>query len=124
MKKLDLLSEISNLVKMNLKFHNLNREAEQEWGLSLVQYYFLGTLRDLPGTSPQNFARSVGLHPSTLTQTMKRLLKKKLIFLEEDPKDSRKRLLGLTATGNKVLKNFEKLAAEEWKPERENRDSL
>ncbi len=114
MRKQKLLSEISEIVKMNLKFHSLNRDAEQKWGLSLVQYYFLGTLRDLPGTSPQNLARLVGLHPSTLTQTIKRLQKKKMIFLEEDPKDSRKKLLGLTALGNRCLRSFEDDAAIEW----------
>lgn len=114
MKIANLQSEIGQMIKMNLKFHKLNREAEERCGLSLVQYYFLTTLRDLPGISPQMLAESMGSHPSTLTQTIKRLLKRNMIFMEDDPKDSRKKLLGLTVAGNKVLKTFEKEASD-WR---------
>ncbi|MBI2519974.1 MAG: MarR family transcriptional regulator [Bdellovibrio sp.] len=101
-------SEIAQLVRESLSFHNLNKVAEIKLGLSLVQYYFLVTLRDMPGCSPQELAKAIGMHPSTLTQSMKRLQKKEAIFVGEDPKDSRKKILSMTRKGSEQLKRFSK----------------
>ncbi|MGK5081806.1 MarR family transcriptional regulator [Bdellovibrionota bacterium FG-1] len=98
--------EVVQLVRMSLAFHNLNKSAENKLSLSLVQYHLLATLRDMPGCSPQKLADAVGMHPSTLTQSLKRLLRKGAIFIGEDPKDSRKRILGMTRTGSELLYHF------------------
>ncbi|MCC6277230.1 MAG: MarR family transcriptional regulator [Oligoflexia bacterium] len=98
---------VGRLVLMSLTIHNLNKVAESKLGLSLVQYHLLRILRDMPGSSPQRLAFAVGMHPSTLTQSMKRLVRKDLIFVEEDPKDSRKKILGLTTRGSTALQRFE-----------------
>ncbi len=100
-------NSVRRLVMMSLKFHNLNKLVEQRLGISLVQYHFLNTLRDMPATSPLLLARAVGMHPSTLTQSTKRLSKRGLIFVGEDLKDSRKKILSLTSKGNKALGLFE-----------------
>ena len=107
-KKLDFQAAVAKLVKINLAFHNLNKTAEDKFGLSLVQYHLLNTLRDMPGCTPQRLAGALGMHPSTLTQSMKRLLKRTLIFVEEDPKDSRKKVIGLTPAGVVALDRLEK----------------
>ena len=99
-------SEIALLVQANLAFHNLNKTAETKFGLSLVQYYLLATLRDMPGCSPQKLAEALGMHPSTLTQSLKRLQKKETIFVGEDPKDSRKKILIMTRNGYERIKIF------------------
>lgn len=98
--------ELTKLVRMNLAFHNLNKGAENKLGLSLVQHHLLITLRDMPGCSPQALAEAAGMHPSTLTQSLKRLKKKNAIFVGEDPKDSRKKILSLTRIGHKLIVHF------------------
>lgn len=99
---------IAHLVRMNLTFHNLNKSAELRLGLSLVQYYLLTILRDMPGCSPQNLADAAGMHPSTLTQSLKRLRRKQTVFVGEDPKDSRKKILSMTRNGCELLDHFSK----------------
>jgi DNA-binding MarR family transcriptional regulator len=97
---------ISKLVRGNLVFHNLNRGAEHKLGLSLVQYHLLVTLKDMPGCSPQRLADGAGMHPSSLTPTLRRLLKKKALFVAEDPKDSRKKILSLSRRGHSMILRF------------------
>ncbi|MBS1958170.1 MAG: MarR family transcriptional regulator [Bdellovibrionales bacterium] len=99
-------SEISKWVRMSLAFHNLNKGAESHLGLSLVQYYLLMMLRDMPGCSPQKLAVAVGMHPSSLTQSLKRLKKKRALYVAEDPKDSRKKILSLSREGLELLEKF------------------
>jgi DNA-binding MarR family transcriptional regulator len=96
-------SEVGRLVRENLKFHSLNKNAEISLGLSLVQYHLLVTLRDMPGSSPQQLADAVGMHPSTLTQSIKRLQRKDVIFIADHPKDARKKLLSVTRQGHELL---------------------
>ena len=101
-------SKIIQLVRMNLAFHNLNKSAENRLGLSLVQYHLLITLRDMPGCSPQKLADAAGMHPSSLTQSLKRLQRKQTVFIGEDPKDSRKKILSMTRTGRDLIDRFSK----------------
>lgn len=98
---------VDRLVRSNLAFFNLNKLAETRFSLSLVQYHILSQLREMPATSPQKLAECAGIHPSTITQTLKRLERKKLIFSTENPKDSRKKLLGITVEGARTLSQFE-----------------
>lgn len=107
-RKSDFENAVAKLIRMNLTFHNLNKMAEEELGLSLVQYHLLRTLRDMPGNAPQRVAHAAGMHPSTLTQSIKRLSRRGLIFVEEDPRDSRKKILGVTFEGSTAILKFEK----------------
>lgn len=101
-------NQIECLIKNNLTFINLNKSAEAKLGLSLVQYHLLSVIKEAPGASPQQIAKLANLHPSTLTQSIKRLQKKKLIYVAEDPRDSRKKIMGMTLEGNKTIYQFEK----------------
>lgn len=100
-------NEVARLIRMNLDFHNLNRGAEKNLGLSLVQYHLLVTLRDMPGSSPRKLASEAGMHPSTLTQSLRRLLRKDAVYIAEDPKDSRKKILSLTRDGLALIARFD-----------------
>ena len=100
--------KISKLVQSNLHFYHLNRSAEALLNLSLVQYHLLAQIRDRPGCSPQEIAHLAGIHPSSLTQSLKRLQRRKMIFIEEDPRDSRKKLILLAPPGNQCLNYFER----------------
>jgi DNA-binding MarR family transcriptional regulator len=74
----------------------------------MVQYHVLATLRDMPACSPQRLAKAAGMHPSTLTQSIKRLQKKGALFSGSDPGDSRKKILSMTKQGSRLLENFMK----------------
>jgi DNA-binding MarR family transcriptional regulator len=102
-------SELSlrKLVRMGLAIHNLNKAAEQGLGLSLVQYHVLSALLDLPGCSPLDLAGASGVHPSTLTQTLKILERKRLIIVDKHPKDSRRKILLATREGQEQRGSFE-----------------
>ncbi len=105
---MDTNSEIARLVRMSLMFHHLNKSSEMSLGLSLVQYHLLVTLKDLPGCSPQKLAAAIGVHPSSLTQSLKRLHKKRVLFVGPDPKDSRKKILSITREGMGLIMSFAK----------------
>ncbi len=99
--------EVERLIKMNLSFHNLNKLVESELGLSLVQYHCLAQVRSRPGISSLSLADAIGLHASSLTQTIKRLSKREYVFVGEHPTDSRRKMLSLTARGKLALDHFE-----------------
>jgi DNA-binding MarR family transcriptional regulator len=105
MKKLE--SAFFSLFEMSIAIHALNKTAERKLGLSVVQWCLLRKLLDMPSCSAQGLAKAVGVHPSTLTQTLKRLEKKKLLFVAEDPRDSRKKLISLTRAGRDLLAEIE-----------------
>ncbi len=97
---------IEKLVHQNIQFVNLNRRAEKELQLSLVQFHLLDALEKSPGISAQSLAKKTGVHPSTFTQTVKRLTKKEFMFEMVHPRDTRKRVYGITAKGREACKNF------------------
>ncbi len=118
-----LSQRVSRLVKISLAFHNINKTLESEIGLSLVQYHLLHHLRDRPGISPQVLAKVAGMHASTLTQSLKRLSKKGLLYVGDDPKDSRKKLITLTASGKAAIDRFEAMAEQILPPSAPSIDS-
>lgn len=95
--------EIGNLFALSLRLHHINKGVELKFKLSLVQLFVLQRLRHLPAASAQALAAAIGVHASTLTQTLRRLLKKEYIFIAEDPRDSRRKLISLTRGGKNVL---------------------
>lgn len=92
-------SRIDQWVHANLEFHRRNQRAEELWGATLVQVYVLHRIQFCPGISPQELAVVTGMHPSTLTQTLKRLHTRRWICIEEDPRDARRKMLLLTRGG-------------------------
>jgi DNA-binding MarR family transcriptional regulator len=96
--------------------HLLNRRSERQLGLSLVQWHLLNRLIDMPGCSPLALAAAVGVSAGTLTQTMRRLERKGLLFLAEDPKDSRKKLVAITREGKRALESAS-AEIQEWAKE-------
>ncbi len=99
--------KIERLLRVNLEFLHLNKQVETELGLSLIQYHLLEKIRHRPACSPQRLAEAAGIHPASLTQSLKRLQKKGLIFVHMDPRDSRKKVIGLRPQGSAFLKRFE-----------------
>ena len=92
-----------DLFYVSLGVHHLSRTLERELGISFVQWYLLRHLVDLPAVSAQRLAGAVGLHPSTLTQSIKRLRKKNYLVIEGDPRDSRGKIIAITRHGRNAL---------------------
>jgi DNA-binding MarR family transcriptional regulator len=61
----------------------------------------------MPACSPQDLADKTGMHPSSLTQSLKRLQRKNVVFMAEDPKDLRRKILGVTRDGMNLIAQFE-----------------
>jgi DNA-binding MarR family transcriptional regulator len=99
-------ARLLNLLRIWTSFHRANKSVEERLGLSIVQFHLLRTLRDHPGISSLDLARSVGLHPSTLTQSLRRLLRKEFVFISKDPRDSRRKILTATRRGYDALQRF------------------
>lgn len=89
--------------KLGMEIERLSARMEQKAGISLAQWSVLIRLKDLPACPAQELAHAVGVHPSTLTQSLKRLEKKGYLVADKDPKDSRKKILSLTRAGAKRL---------------------
>lgn len=91
----------------------LNKRSERRFGLSLVQWYLLRRLVRMPACSPQDLATAVGVSPGTLTQSMRRLERKRLLFVADDPHDSRRKMVSITRAGKNLLEEAsEKI--DEW----------
>lgn len=95
--------KLFSLLDIGSSIHHFNKESERRLGLSLVQWCLLKRLIDMPSASAQSLASEVGVHPSTLTQTIKRLERKSFVFVTEDPRDSRKKLISITRLGKEHL---------------------
>ncbi len=100
-------SFLALFVEVNLGFQKLNKKFERECGLSIVQWRCLSHVVRRPAASAQTIADSLGVHPSTLTQSLKRLRKRGQILVETDPADSRKKIISITREGNRALRDFE-----------------
>lgn len=98
-------SPLFSLFHTGVAIQQFNRRTEKRLGLSLVQWCLLKQLINMPAVSAHLLAKAVGVHPSTLTQTLKRLEKKEYVFIVEDPKDSRKKLVSITRSGKSVLES-------------------
>lgn len=85
--------------RLSMEIERMGQRIEEKCGISLAQWSVLIRLKDLPAITAQELAAAVGVHPSTLTQALKRLERKKFIFIGKDPKDARKKILSLTRLG-------------------------
>jgi DNA-binding MarR family transcriptional regulator len=91
------------LFQIGVSINQLNKQSEKQLKLSMVQWSLLKTLVEIPGATAHSLAEAVGVHPSTLTQTLKRLERKKYIFVMSDPSDSRKKLISITRLGKETM---------------------
>lgn len=99
----NLENSLFSLFKFSNNLQQLNKDIERDLGLSLVQWCVLRRLVDRPAISAQQLAKIVGVHPSTLTQTLARLKKKGFIFVGSDPLDARKKVVSITRLGKQQM---------------------
>ncbi|HEX4923655.1 MAG TPA: MarR family transcriptional regulator [Bdellovibrionales bacterium] len=94
---------LKDLISIGLKIQAINKALEAGCGLSVVQWSVLRTLIERPAVSPQSLARALEVTPGTLTQTLQRLSRKRLVFICDDPKDARKKIVSITRDGRDLL---------------------
>ena len=99
---------LTSVSQVSILLHNLNKEAERTTGLSIVQWSILKHVLEMPGTSAQELSEAAGLHPSTLSQSLKLLIRKEFILVIEDPRDSRKKIISLARNGKSMLDQAQK----------------
>ncbi len=104
-----LENRLANLFHLGLSIQRLSHWVENEVGLSIGQWCFLKQLVNMPGASAQSLSAAVGVHPSTLSPLMKRLEERGLIFVGEDPRDSRKKRVVITRAGLNDLEEADQL---------------
>ncbi len=95
--------QLFSLIDISVSINNLNKRTEKDLGLSLVQWCVLTRLIDMPAASAFSLAEAVGVQPSTLSETLPRLERKGYIFITEDPRDSRKKMISITRDGSQTL---------------------
>jgi len=100
--------------QLGMEIERLSSRMEQKCGISLAQWSVLIRLKDLPACTAQELANAVGVHPSTLTQALKRLQKKGYLFVGKDPRDSRKKILSLTRAGAAKLEDT-RMTLQPWR---------
>lgn len=106
-KKQESLDEtLKKLASLGLAFHHFNKTTEKELKLSLVQYQVLKAVLSNPGISAQTLAKAIGTHPSSLTQTMKILIRKDFLYVDEHPRDSRMKIILATRSGKNAVNYF------------------
>lgn len=104
---LDNFSYLHQMIRLNNQINNLNKLYEKKFGLSLVQWVVIGILKDVPGISAFELASKVGVHPSTLTQSLKRLQAKNFININLNPQDNRQKLISISKEGFNAFKTLE-----------------
>lgn len=102
---------VQDLIRVGVAIQRMNKHFERELNLSLVQYCVLKCLLDMPGISAHVLADTVGVHPSTLTQSIRRLSKKGYLFIDVDPLDSRKKIISITRDGKRAIDSASELIA-------------
>lgn len=98
---------LQSALRVGHLIQNLNQEAERHAGLTLTQWSILRHLIARPSISARQLSEVLRLHPSTLTQALKRLTRKQLICVADDPRDSRRRVISLTREGKRTLERTE-----------------
>jgi len=98
---------LDDLYKGWLRLHALNKTLETRHGISFSQLYMLRWIFHYPGITPGILSKKMGLHPSSLSPLMRRLIRKTYIALELDPWDKRRKFLTITRLGKSILDKTE-----------------
>lgn len=99
----EIHKSLTQMFEVGLAINHFNKLCQREVGLSLVQWCLLQKLVDAPGLTARAFAKTVGIQPGSLTPSLKRLEKKKYLFIEIDSYDVRKKNIFITRKGRNIL---------------------
>lgn len=80
--------------------------------ISASEFAVTSVIGILPGVTPTELARSLGMSPTTLSAMLNRLEEKRQIRRRRDPEDGRRSVLELTAKGERTRRrNLERFPA-------------
>ena len=79
-----------------------SKRMMQTVGVTGPQRLVIRLVGQQPGQTASDIAEMLGKHPSTLTGVLARLMERKLITREIDPKDRRRARFRLTAGGKRI----------------------
>jgi len=80
----------------------VSKRMLQVLGVTSPQRLVIRMVGQAPGITPGDLARTLGLHPSTLTGVLSRLERRRFVVRDRDPEDRRRRRLRLTAAGVRI----------------------
>ena len=81
-------------------------DAVGELGITTTQYGALTALRDCEGLDRIDLARKVGLDRTTAALVVRKLEEKCLLVRTDDPADRRRKIIVLTARGERMLEKL------------------
>ncbi|NLZ93676.1 MAG: MarR family transcriptional regulator [Firmicutes bacterium] len=104
------MNDIAKILNLLRKYDNEKKEYHKTlrtggWDVTGAQVNILRIVNQEPGICVSHLSEIVGIHITTAQGYVDRLLSKKLIKMEIDPADRRRKLLFLTAEGEKVIRN-------------------
>jgi DNA-binding MarR family transcriptional regulator len=104
----ETLITLDKLIALSLDLHHLNAGIQKKCEISMVQWLILKKIIQNPGISAGGLADISGIHPSTLTPTIRRLEATKLIHLIDLPTDLRRKFIISSWQGFEIYKKAEK----------------
>jgi DNA-binding MarR family transcriptional regulator len=81
------------------ELQSASRRMEATYGITVSQRLVVGFVGRSPGISAGALAKILHVHPSTLTDILRRLESRGVLHRRQDPKDARRALFGLTPRG-------------------------
>jgi DNA-binding MarR family transcriptional regulator len=96
---LDFLRRVSEL---NHALERVSSRMERTLGVTAQQRLVLRCVGKYPGITAGQLATVLHLDPGTVSASLRRLAERKLLVRRHDPRDKRRVVLGLTATGRKL----------------------
>lgn len=97
------LAAIRAWYRLDRAFAAVNRELQDTYGVSGQQVAILRILAERDTWQLADLRAHLSMHPATLGQTLKHLAAKRLVTMEADPTDARRRLIQLTSQGTRIL---------------------
>ncbi len=100
----DLVSAPGHLIRRAQQVHTTIWAEVVGSQLTSVQYGILVALDSEPGIDQRTLGQRISLDPSTLAEITRRLVARRLIARERDPRDARRYVLRPTADGTRLLR--------------------
>ena len=99
----DTLAFLQVIWRLDHELQTVSKRMQAELGVTGLQRLVLRLVGKNPGISAGHLARTLHLHPSTLTGVLDRLEGQKLLRRTVDKADRRRALLRITAAGTTLL---------------------
>lgn len=99
-----VLSFMRSLWGVNHALQSTSRRMKDRFGVTGPERMVLRLVGRYPGIAAGELARILRVHPSTLTNLLKRLVRRGLLVRRSDASDARRALFTLTAKGEAVDK--------------------